>query len=410
MVAMRVYEGPRSKRLRRAHNLGSGGGLKGAEKTGLGEHVPLPAAASVGPIVAEQPHCQEEGVPSSSTPDVLARALSNATPDPKEKAPRDDTPPATVPAPRRLRKVDTDELVRERFDLYRKRPLSKSAFSEVLAVVERNSGQKRALKKVDKAAVKHYLSRCRSHLSAESEVELQRRLHHPGIVRLYESFETESSICMVMDLLEGGDLLRYIMQRDSPLEEGLARKWFGNICQTVKHLHSQDIIHRDLKPENILLTSDAVSAEVKLADFGISRQLPSAEECNTFCGTLDYIAPEVLAMRMRQESKEFEEIRDVVGYGKAADMWSLGVVLYIMLSKVPPFDCSIRAELPAQVLSAAWGFDVDAWKCVSAEAKHLVSGLLKRQPEDRLTISQALEHPWLTSVGEEATAFPRSPA
>lgn len=342
--------------------------------------------------------CNGSPAPARVAVNPLAEKDSASTPAPLQKGLLDDSP-ASGPLPavaRRLQRADTEDWFRERYRQESITPLCKTAFSEILVVVEISSGQRRALKKVDKVAVQHYLARRGSHLAFQNEVDLMRRVQHPGIVHLYEAFETNSSLCMVMDLLEGGDLFSFML-RHGALQERHARRWFSDLCQALRHLHDQGVVHRDLKPQNILLTTDSSVADVKLADFGISRHVPSTYGCDTFCGTLDYIAPEVFGVLLRTSSKDVHSGSQASGYGKAADMWSLGVILYILLSGIHPFDCAAdKNVVVAQVMQAAWEFDVEAWDAVSPNAKDLVSKLLTKCPSERLTIRQVLEHPWMT--------------
>merc|ERR1712039_338115 len=213
------------------------------------------------------------------------------------------------------------------------------------------------------------------------------------------------------------------MGKHGCMPEQRACRLFRDICSTVRHLHRQGVVHRDLKPENILLTSeDPDSAAPKLADFGISRQEFQIDECTTFVGTLPYLAPEVwrvalppapgskcgkafegpdIAATKLTAQESAEKSNETVGYGKAVDMWSLGVILYIMLSGVPPFDAScVTRDLAQQIIRGDWRFDVPQWRKVSDKAKDLVRGCLTVSPASRLSIDAVLGHEWLRDDSE----------
>merc|ERR1712150_257932 len=172
------------------------------------------------------------------------------------------------------------------------------------------------------------------------------------------------------------------------LENGLfseaqARALFKELCAAVLYLHEKDIVHRDLKPENILLTSkDREAMHFKIADFGLARKTIKTNDCKTFCGTPHYFAPEVIHTLQKNGSDE------AAGYDKQADMWSLGVIFYIMLSGIPPFE---EEGLYEQILEGKYEFDVPEWTYITPEAKGLVKRLMTVNPKDRLNIFQALK-------------------
>lgn len=328
--------------------------------------------------------------------------VTTSTPDPLQRGPPDTSPAAVAaplrrlqPAARELGKRDTGEL--NEGLLKDSKLLNSTHFSEVYSVMEKGSGQRRALKKVSKSAMEFHFSQRNSHLNFLNEVEVMRRLQHPGIVHLHEAFETKSSLCLLMDLHDGGDLFQFVNEhaKNGMPEEG-ARVWFCDLCRTVKHLHDHGVVHRDLKLQNILLAKgDDGVLSLKLADFGISRTVPSTHGCDTFCGTLDYIAPEVYETLISSRRASRKDAC-TSGYGKAADMWSLGVILYILLSGKPPFlTDGPAAELMGQILQVDWEFDGYRWKDVSDAAKLMIKQLMTKRPAVRLTIEQALSHPWL---------------
>jgi len=281
----------------------------------------------------------------------------------------------------------TDEWVNENWDM--RTTLGTGNFSEVrLGVqVKKQNSEKCAVKVIDKKRFVNFQTRRESHLSLQSEAEMLMTLKHPGITRFYEWFQTEDKLFIAMEFLPGGDVLQFILENGC-FSENAARRLFKEIVNAVKYLHDKNIVHRDLKPENILLTcKDVDKMKPKLADFGLARKNIKTQDCKTFCGTPHYFAPEVIhTFRDRDQGQPG-------GYGKQADMWSLGVILYIMLSGIPPFE---EEGLYEQILEGKYEFDVTEWNQVTPEAKELVRQLMTVNPHGRLTIVQAVGHKWFT--------------
>ena len=157
---------------------------------------------------------------------------------------------------------------------------------------------------------------------------MMNQLDHPNIVKILDTFQTDHSLLIVMELVQGGDLFDRIVERGRYSEES-ARLLMAKVLSATSYLHAKDIIHRDLKPENILLVAPDNDVEVKITDFGLAKKA-SQDGLKTFCGTPQYFAPEVL----KRKGSERKSGR----YYASADMWSLGVVLYILLSGTFPFD------------------------------------------------------------------------
>mmetsp|Transcript_86211 Transcript_86211/g.222037 ORF Transcript_86211/g.222037 Transcript_86211/m.222037 type:complete len:571 (+) Transcript_86211:82-1794(+) len=306
-------------------------------------------------------------------------------------------PPSSTPAVSsddRRRHV-TEQWVQEHWDM--RTLLGSGNFSEVRLGVHVERGEKFAVKVIDKNKFLNFQNKRESHLSLRSEAEVLTSLDHRGIVRFYEWFETESQLFLAMELLHGGDLLQYILEHGC-FREDTARRLFGEICKAVRYLHDRNIVHRDLKPENILLTSKVVDTmQPKLADFGLARKNMKTKDCKTFCGTPHYFAPEVIHTFRDRESGLPS------GYGTQADMWSLGVILYIMLSGLPPFE---EDGLYEQILEGKYEFDVREWTEVSPEAKELVRQLMTVDPKGRLTVQQALSHKWFTIANGPSSPAP----
>jgi len=195
---------------------------------------------------------------------------------------------------------------------------------------------------------------------------------------------------IILEYAEGGELFDYILKKT--ITEDDARTLFKQLLDAVNYLHQHEIAHRDLKPENILLDE---YGKIKLSDFGLARFLGEAAWMTTLCGTPQYVAPEVIKIGMSDSEQEKNE-----GYGYAVDMRSLGVCLFMMLTKELPFDENDRFALFKRISTGYYQFD---GKLVSDEAKDLISRLLVIDPQLRLVAQEALQHPWILNIPQKKT-------
>jgi len=192
---------------------------------------------------------------------------------------------------------------------------------------------------------------------------------------------------LVMELVTGGELFDSIVDRGNYSEKDAA-KVMMQLCDALAYMHEKEVVHRDLKPENILLSNREPNAPIKVADFGLARVVSNKDMMKTACGTPGYVAPEVLQNK---------------GYtGGAIDMWSTGVILYILLCGFPPF---YEEELPAlfeQIMKARYDFPSPWWDNISNEAKGLVKGMLTVDPKKRLTAKQVYSNEWVGGKASDA--------
>ncbi|KAJ1513725.1 hypothetical protein HMI55_005285 [Coelomomyces lativittatus] len=213
----------------------------------------------------------------------------------------------------------------------------------------------------------------------QSEVAILRRVKHKNIIRLFDMFESPQKIFLVMELVTGGELFDRIIEKGH-YSEPEAAKLLVEILMGVDYLHSRGICHRDLKPENLLFYDKSSNARIMISDFGLSKIFDDVEVMRTACGTPGYVAPEVLRRQ---------------GYTRHVDMWSVGVITYILLSGYPPFYEENNHALFQQIIKGNYTFDSPYWDKVSNEAKSFISQILIVDPKKRLTTSEALAHPFL---------------
>lgn len=212
------------------------------------------------------------------------------------------------------------------------------------------------------------------------EVKILRALTgHKNLVQFYDAFEDEENIYVVMELCEGGELLDKILARGGKYSEEDAKMVMVQILSVVAYCHLQGVVHRDLKPENFLFTSNDEHSTLKAIDFGLSDYVKPDERLNDIVGSAYYVAPEVLHR----------------SYGTEADMWSIGVITYILLCGSRPFWSRTESGIFRAVLKADPSFDEDPWPSLSSNAVDFVKRLLNKDYRKRITAAQALCHPWL---------------
>jgi serine/threonine protein kinase len=288
--------------------------------------------------------------------------------------------PSTTPTPA-ARRIESIYELREK--------IGDGTSGQVRRAIHRQTGQEFAVKVI-------CLRRQLDNKQMEEEVSLMRTLDHPYIVQLVDVF-VQSGVAMylVMELVAGGDLFDRIVQQERYTEVN-ARRAMRRLLSAVHYLHETcHIVHRDLKPENILCTSPT---HVKLADFGLAK-IVKGDGLKTFCGTPQYFAPEVLQRR--------NTVTGQGRYGKPADMWSLGVILYILLTGKPPFGMVDFMEVGEDDDPyAQLKFDNEELWNTMPKAKNLVQQLLRLDPKRRLSVRQACDHPWINTDDGDTHVHP----
>uniref|UniRef100_A0A8P4KJ72 Myosin light chain kinase, smooth muscle n=1 Tax=Dicentrarchus labrax TaxID=13489 RepID=A0A8P4KJ72_DICLA len=266
--------------------------------------------------------------------------------------------------------VRTDTKVKDLYDVEER--LGTGKFGQVFKLVEK------ATKKVWAGKfIKAYSAKEKENV--RQEIGIMNSLHHPKLVQCIDAFEGKSDIVMVLEMISGGELFERIIDEDFELTEREVIKYMLQIIDGVSFIHKQGIVHLDLKPENIMCVNKT-GGKIKLIDFGLARRLESAGTLKVLFGTPEFVAPEVINY-------------EAISY--PTDMWSIGVICYILLSGLSPFMGDNDNETLSNVTSATWDFEDEAFDEISDNAKDFITNLLKKDMKARLTCAKCYEHAWL---------------
>ncbi|CAD0197049.1 unnamed protein product [Chrysodeixis includens] len=262
------------------------------------------------------------------------------------------------------------------FDLGR--PLGKGKFGNVYLAREKESHYVVALKVLFKSQIldseiEHQVRR---------EVEIQCRLRHPNILRMYGYFHDEKRIYLILEYAKHGSLYKLLKERER-FDEKTVAVYIRDLTRALVYCHTKKVIHRDIKPENLLIGHNG---ELKIADFGWSVHSPSSRRM-TLCGTLDYLSPEMI------EGKP---------HSYAVDIWSLGVLCYELLVGLPPFDAKDSHQTYRKIRYVIIKYP----DFITDKAKDLMGKLLVIEPEQRLSLVKVLQHPWITENAPEGSQPP----
>ncbi|XP_038128593.1 myosin light chain kinase, smooth muscle-like [Cyprinodon tularosa] len=268
--------------------------------------------------------------------------------------------------------IDTKHKVRDHYNVHEKLGVGK--FGEVYRVTENETGKE--------FAVKFYRARTSKDKSeARREINLMNKLHHPKIVQCLAAYETRRELAMVMEYVAGGELFERIVDENFEHTEPTSARYVQQILEGMQYVHKQKIVHLDLKPENIVCV-DTSGTKIKIIDFGLASELEEGKPLMVMHGTPEFVAPEVI---------NYEPV------GFETDMWSIGVICFILLSGESPFQGNNDAETFALVTAASFEFDPESFEDISDEAKDFISSLLKKDRRSRLSCKEALSHSWMAS-------------
>jgi len=289
-----------------------------------------------------------------------------------EKEKKHTKPAASTPAsPAKEEKTNIKKQIKDVYDIGPE--IGKGGFSVVHKATNKTSHENVAIKIIHKNQSEEELR------LLQREIDIMRKLNHKNIIALFEVYDEPEHIYLVMELVLGGELFDQIVSRGTYTERDAAGV-VQQILEAVEYMHSNGIAHRDLKPEN-LLCSGPDNAVIKVTDFGLSKDFGTAT-LQTSCGTPDYVAPEVLKGQP---------------YDNSVDIWSIGVITYILLCGFPPFYGTNDQQIFEKILKGEYDFPSPDWDNISVEAKNFIKAILILDQTKRPTANECLETPWIQS-------------
>mmetsp|Transcript_17541 Transcript_17541/g.34237 ORF Transcript_17541/g.34237 Transcript_17541/m.34237 type:complete len:755 (+) Transcript_17541:30-2294(+) len=262
--------------------------------------------------------------------------------------------------------------------------IGKGKFSHVHEGTHLRTGTRYAIKVINKGKV---ASDDLQKEALRAEIAILKLVSHKNIISMKEIFESPDQMFIVMQYVAGGDLFDRIIKRKRFREE-VAKQIIFNLLNGVKYLHDRGVVHRDLKPENILCGDEEDDSQVLITDFGLSKFARPAEVMSMPCGTLAYVAPEVLLLQ---------------GYGSSVDLWSIGVITYLLIRGGLPFDGATKGEIIERTLHGKVSFRHVCWETVSPNTTKFIEALLTKNSAKRLNVDQAIAHPWFSDLRQQAS-------
>ncbi|KAM4637864.1 myosin light chain kinase 3 [Amazona ochrocephala] len=293
----------------------------------------------------------------------------------------DDSPSPPAPFEHRMVSVKQTE-VTPFYSVCRHEVLGGGRFGQVHKCTEVSTGLNLAAKIIK-------VKGAREKEEVKNEINIMNQINHVNLIQLYDAFEAKNSITLIMEYLDGGELFDRITDENYNLTELDGILFTKQICEGVHYLHQHYILHLDLKPENILCVN-RTGNQIKIIDFGLARRYKPREKLKVNFGTPEFLAPEVVNY-------------DFVSF--PTDMWSVGVITYMLLSGLSPFLGETDAETMNYVLNCSWDFDAEAFEQLSEEAKDFISRLLVKEKSCRMSATQCLKHEWLNNLPAKAKKF-----
>ncbi|XP_062712705.1 probable serine/threonine-protein kinase pXi isoform X5 [Aedes albopictus] len=284
-----------------------------------------------------------------------------------ETDPVGDAPP---PFPYREVKIERDVDAKQLYELSTE--IGRGKFGVVHVCKEKSTGTRLAAKFIQ-------IVKKGDRRNIEREVHMMNVLRHPKIAQLYGAYEFDRTFCMVMELVEGGELFDRVLDEKFILTEKACSIFMRQICDAIGYIHSNNIVHLDLKPENILCLTESGN-RIKIIDFGLAREYDPDNKLQVLFGTPEFVAPEVV---------NFEAI------SFATDMWSVGVIAYVLVSGLSPFAGEDDIQTMANITIGRYDFLDEAFDTVSEEAIDFINRCLVKEQKERITAEQALKHKWI---------------
>jgi len=273
--------------------------------------------------------------------------------------------------------------------------LGRGAYSVVKRGIRVNEAGPGEISEVAVKCVDTLGLKLRDRKALDDEIRIMRGLDHPHIVKMLTDIQGPGGIYyIVMERVEGGELFDRVVELES-YSEAQARATAITLLDALRYLHARNICHRDLKPENLLLKTKDTDSDIKIADFGFAAEVQG--NCLTdMCGTPGYVAPEVIKMGDRNVPASEKK-----PYGLECDMWSVGVIIFVLLGGYPPFDDDNQTVLFQLIARADYEFHEEFWCDISDAAKDLIRRLLTVDVSKRATAEEALQHPWIALSEDE---------
>ncbi|TID28222.1 hypothetical protein CANINC_002655 [Pichia inconspicua] len=289
---------------------------------------------------------------------------------------------------------EEDESIHKDF-IIRDEIVGSGAFATVKKAIERSTGTTFAAKIISKKKALGGLD------GVTRELKILKQLDHPGIVKLKAYYEDVDNYYLVMEFISGGDLMDFIASQGS-IDEIVTKEIARQILEAIKYVHNKGISHRDLKPDNIMIASDD-PVRVKITDFGLAKSQENESKMKTFCGTLAYLAPEVITNKKQNTNRKRylgngRVTEDL--YSNKVDMWSIGCLLFVMLTAHLPFSGSAQDSLFKNIVAGVYHHKLLETMKVSLEGRDFISRLLEVNVTLRLNAAQALCHPWISSMSQ----------
>lgn len=254
--------------------------------------------------------------------------------------------------------------------------LGEGAYGVVGKCKHRQNGQVRAVKMLSKKNITEQELK-----DIANEVRIVKDLDHPNVMKMYEEYEDSKYLYIVTELIEGGELFDELIRRKKFTEKDCCAI-VRQLLEALSYCHANMIVHKDLKPENILLEKKQDIQSIKLIDFGTAQKFDRKKKMTNIIGTPYYVAPEVLRG----------------SYDEKCDVWSVGVIMFILLSGTPPFNGKDDNEIMKKVAAGKYEFKADKWKNVSSEAKSLIKKMLVLDTDERISAKDALDDEWFTKI------------
>nr|XP_006823009.1 PREDICTED: striated muscle-specific serine/threonine-protein kinase-like [Saccoglossus kowalevskii] len=265
-------------------------------------------------------------------------------------------------------KLKRKEKIEDHYEV--REELGRGAYGVVKHAVSRKDGRD--------CAAKFIRSKPTMRREFRQEMDIMSSLDHPRLIKLMDGYETKTELIMIMEMVTGGELFEKLIQEDC-LTESEAVYFLRQVLEGLEHMHKRNVVHLDLKPENILLVKPC-DDNIKLIDFGLARKILSDKDVFVKFGTPEFVAPEVVNKQP---------------VTTATDLWSLGIIAYVMLSGISPFMGEDDKDTLVNVKNGKWSFEDEVFNKVTEEAKDFISRLLVLDPSIRMTTEECLDHPWL---------------